>query len=102
MLLFAGSSGRATVAVDEVQDNDAAPDHVDNLCCYTSYKKPATSIQQSHVATVTSGSETGNGASGHLNEYARKVGADEDVRVPLRLQLGVLLAAIKDDVLEHH
>lgn len=85
-----------------MQDNDAASDHVDNLSRYASNKKATTSIQECHIATVTSGSETRDGASGYLNEDAREVRADEHVRVPLRLQLGVLLAAIEDDVLEHH
>lgn len=102
MLLFAGAPGKATVAVDEVQDDDTASDHVDNLRCYTSDQEAASSIQQSHIATVTGGGETGDGAAGYLDEDAREVCPDEHVRVPLRLKLRVLLAAIEDDVLEHH
>ena len=62
----------------------------------------AARIEKSHVAAVACRGNAGDGTSSDLNEDAREVRADEDVRIPLCLEFGVLLAAVEDDVLEYH
>jgi len=95
------SSSVATVVVHEMQDDHAAYHHVNNLSRNTSNEETATSIEKSHIAAIARGRNTRNCTSGDLDENAREVCADEDVRVPLGFEFGVLLTAVEDDVLKH-
>jgi len=101
LLLFSRPSGVAAVAVYEIQDDYTASHHVGDLGRHTSDEETATRIEKSHVGAIACRRDTGDGASSHLNKNARKVCADEDVRIPLRLEFGMLLATVEDDMLEH-
>ena len=102
MLMLDRSSSVTAVVVHEMQDDATAYHHVDDLSRNTSDKETAARIEKSHIAAIACRCDTGNRTSGDLNKNAREVRADEDVRIPLGLEFRVLLAAVEDDVLEHH
>jgi len=102
LLMLDRPSRMAAVVVHEMQDDTTAHHHVDNLSRYTSDEETAARIKKSHITAIACRRNTGNGSSGDLNENTRKVCADKDVRIPLRLEFRVLLAAVENDVFEHH
>lgn len=85
-----------------MQNDETTDHHVDDLGYDTSDQKTAASIEKRLVTAIACGRKTGNSATGDLNEDTGKVRSDEDVGVPLCLQLGVLLATVQNDVLENH
>ena len=102
LLMLDRSSSVTAVVIHEMQDDTTAHHHVNDLSRNPSDKETAARIEKSHVAAVACRGNAGDGTSSDLNEDAREVRADEDVRIPLCLEFGVLLAAVEDDVLEYH
>jgi hypothetical protein len=85
LLTLHRSSSMVAVIVNEMQDNTTASHHVNDLGRNTSDEEPTTRIEKSHIAAIACRRDAGNGTSSDLNQNAREVCADEDVRVPLAL-----------------
>jgi hypothetical protein len=102
LLMLHRSSSMAAVIVHEMQDDATANHHVHDLSRNTSDQETAARVEKSHITAIACRRYAGNSTSGDLDKNASEVRADEDIRVPLRLEFRVLLTAVDDDVFEHH